>query len=415
MKSRAQQVIEDCRSIAQLSEDPTNTTRTFLSAPMHDVHRFLGEQMLQIGMEVWLDAMGNLRGLYRDEVGRGARLLLGSHVDTVPAAGAYDGVLGVVLAIQLLRCLDRRSPGFDIEVVAFSEEEGVRFGLPFLGSRALTGEVDEELMQRRDANGISVETAIRSFGLDPLQMAGAAMHPDTFGYVEFHIEQGPVLDSLSPASRTQASGVRNLGVVEAIAGQTRLDLRFVGEANHAGTTPMEMRRDALAGAAEWVLAVERVARSVADMVATVGEIEVRPDTANVIPGEAIVSLDLRHASDQQRGEALDQLVARARRIGQQRGLQVEARTRSERDAVAMNPVLTDQLERAVRATGSISRRLTSGAGHDAMVMAAKVPAAMLFLPSPGGISHHPDETVRVEDVQAALDAGLYFLDHLQRP
>ena len=408
---RAQRVIDDCRALALFSEVPGKTTRTFLSPPVKDVHRFLRSRMEELGMKVWVDAIGNLRGLYRGrEDGDTSRLLLGSHVDTAPDAGAFDGVLGVVMAVELVRALEGRRLDFDIEVIAFSEEEGVRFGVPFLGSRALIEDLDEETLRRKDAAGTSVEQAVRDFGIDPAEMAAAAIDPRTFAYVEFHIEQGPLLDSLA------RDGVRRrLGIVEAIVGQTRLEVTFQGEANHAGTTPMTLRRDALAGAAEWVLAVEGRARSAGGMVATVGHIAARPDATNVIPGEAVLSLDLRHADDAERIGAVEQLLSEAQAIASRRGLRVEYETRMQQPAVAMNSALAAQLEAAVCATGSLAHRMTSGAGHDAMVMARKVPSAMLFLPSPRGISHHPDESVLVEDVRAALDAGLYFLDHLQRP
>jgi allantoate deiminase len=406
----AQRVIDDCRALALFTEVPGNTTRTFLSPPTKDVHRFLRRRMEEIGMEVWVDAIGNLRGVYRGGPNASGRLLLGSHIDTVPDAGAFDGVLGVVMAVELVRALDGRRLDFDVEVIAFSEEEGVRFGVPFLGSRALVGDFDSALLQRIDAQGITMEQAIRDFGLGPRKIVEGILDLRTFAYVEFHIEQGPVLDSLG----TETAG-RHLGMVEAIVGQTRIELTFLGAANHAGTTPMNLRRDALAGAAEWLLAVEALARSAPGMVATVGEIAARPGVANVVPGAATLSLDLRHASDDMRGVAVERLLSQAHDVAQRRGLTIEHTMRMQQAAVAMDPALADQLEAAVRATGSSAHRMVSGAGHDAMVMAAKVPAAMLFLPSPGGVSHHPDESVRAEDVQAALDAGLYFLDHLQRP
>ncbi len=215
-------------------------------------------------MTVRVDAAGNLRGVYPAATTPAPRLLLGSHVDTVPDAGAFDGVLGVVLAIALVDALGGRRLPFSIEVAAFSEEEGVRFGVPFIGSRALAGTLDADLLARRDAAGITVEQAIRAFGLDPAQLAEAKLDPSTFAYIEFHIEQGPVLESLDLP----------LAVVTAIAGQSRLAVTFRGQANHAGTTPMHLRRDALAAASRWISVVERHARATAGLVATVGTIQV---------------------------------------------------------------------------------------------------------------------------------------------
>ncbi len=234
-----------------------------------------------------IDAAGNLRGVYPAASEPAKRLLLGSHVDTVPNAGAFDGVLGVALAIALVDALGGRKLPFSIEVVAFSEEEGIRFGVPFIGSRALAGTLDVELLSRRDAAGISVEEAIRQFGLDPAELPEARLDERTFAYVEFHIEQGPVLDSLGLP----------LGVVTSIAGQSRFTVTFAGQANHAGTTPMHLRRDALAAAARWISVVERHARAMRGLAATVGAVEVSRGAANIIPGEVRASLDVRHAED----------------------------------------------------------------------------------------------------------------------
>ncbi len=303
IKSRAEEVIARCRKLARFSEDSGSTRRTFLSAPMHDCHREIGRWIEALGAEVRIDAAGNLRGLYPGAESNAPRLLLGSHLDTVPNAGAYDGVLGVVLAVALLEDLDGRRLPFGIEVVGFSEEEGVRFGTPFIGSRALVGRLDEELLERQDAQGISVRKAIENFGLNPGEIPQAALGNDILGYVEFHIEQGPVLETLK----------RPLGVVEAIAGQSRLEFTFVGRANHAGTTPMHLRHDAIAGAAEWITAVEREAQSVPGLVATVGKIEAKPGATNVIAGEARLTLDVRHGSDEVRTRAVENLIRAGRR------------------------------------------------------------------------------------------------------
>src|SRR5438874_3042359 len=232
--------------------------------------------MEPFGAQVRVDAAGNFRGFYPGEQSSSPRLILGSHLDTVPNTGAYDGTLGVVLAITLLEALEGRKLPFGIEVVGFSEEEGVRFGTPFIGSRALVGRLDQELLDARDAQGISVQKAIENFGLNPEKLPQAELENNTLGYLEFHVEQGPVLEKLNLP----------LAVVEAIAGQSRLEFTFRGRANHAGTTPMHLRCDAIAGAAEWIGAVERVAQRVPGLVATVGRISAKPGAANVIAGEA---------------------------------------------------------------------------------------------------------------------------------
>jgi len=378
------------------------TLRTFLSPPMRNCHRELESWLNALGAKVALDAGGNLRGFYAGEQPAAPRVLVGSHLDTVPNAGAYDGILGVVLAVTLLEALEGRRLPFGIEVIGFSEEEGVRFGTPFIGSRALVGRLDEELLNRRDANGISVRTAIENFGLNPREIPHAALKDDTLAYLEFHIEQGPVLESLE----------QPLGVVEAIAGQTRMELCFLGRANHAGTTPMHLRHDALAAAAEWIVAVERTAQSEPTLVATVGRIEAKPGATNVIAGEARVTLDVRHKSDDVRRRATEISMRQAHEIAERRGLPLRRSEFLNQKAVDMDPFLVQQIEEAVRKTGCEPHRMVSGAGHDAMILAEKIPAAMIFLRSPGGISHDPAESVLPQDVEKALECGLYFLDQL---
>jgi allantoate deiminase len=370
---------------------------------MRDVHQFLSKWMEQLGMRVSTDAAGNLHGLYAGEGADTPRLLIGSHLDTVPNAGAFDGVLGVVLGITLIECLNGRRKSFGIEIVGFSEEEGVRFGVPFIGSRALVGTVDTGLLGKRDANGIAVAQAIRDFGLDPGEMMEAVLGGPVLGYLEFHIEQGPVLESLNLP----------LGVVEAIAGQSRMNFTFRGQANHAGTTPMHLRRDALACAAEWIAEVEREARSTAGLVATVGRLEALPGTGNVIAGEVRASLDVRHASDDLRLRAVDRMIAAAGDIASKRGLALEFSNNLDQSAMPADHNLLTALETAVASAGYPVHRMVSGAGHDAMILAEQVPVAMLFLRSPGGISHHPDERVIDNDVEAALEVGLRFLDQLE--
>jgi len=398
----AEKVIARCRKLASFSEDSGGTRRTFLSPPMRDCHREVSSWMKSPGMGVSVDAVGNLRGYYSGASPGAPRILMGSHLDTVPNAGAFDGILGVVLAIGLAESLGGLRLPFGIEVVGFSEEEGVRFGVPFIGSRALVGRADEELLDRKDAQGISVRKAIQDFGLNPNEMSKAALSDDILGYLEFHIEQGPVLENLR----------RPLGVVEAIVGQNRLEFTFCGQSNHAGTTPMNLRHDALAAAAEWIVAVENLAQRTADLVATVGFVEAKPGAMNVIAGEARATLDIRHASDRARTEALDELVRQAESLAARRGVTVKWRTLLAQQAVAMDPFLTGQIEQAVQKAGCEPHRMASGAGHDAMILAEKVSAAMIFLRTPGGISHDPAESVHLDDVAKALECGNHLLTQL---
>jgi allantoate deiminase len=400
--TRAEEVLARCRRLATFSEDPSGTCRTFLSPPMSRCHQEIGAWLGAAGAKVRIDAAGNLRGLYAAEKEDAARLLMGSHLDTVPNAGAYDGILGVVLAVTLLEALHGRKLPFGIEVAGFSEEEGVRFGTPFIGSRALVGRLDDALLSRRDAAGISVRAAIERFGLNPNEIADALLHPNTAAYLEFHIEQGPMLESLQ----------RPLGVVEAVAGQTRMEFIFCGHANHAGTTPMSLRRDAIAAAAEWTLAVERTALELPDLVATVGQIVAEPGAVNVIAGEARAMLDVRHKSDAVRRDAVAALIQRAEEIAARRRLSIRHSVLLNQEAVAMDPFLTNQIEAAIRRSGCEPFRMTSGAGHDAMIIAEQIPAAMIFLRTPGGISHEPSESVESGDVAKAIETGLHLLEQL---
>jgi allantoate deiminase len=399
LRLRAADAIAECRLIATMSEEPGRTTRRFLTPPVAEVHAHLRARMLALGMAVTVDAAGNLRGLWSPAGASGKRLILGSHIDTVPDAGAFDGVLGVVLALEWVRLAQELGLVRSLEVIAFSEEEGVRYGVPFLGSRAVAGNFDMSMLAYEDSEGVRMDQAIRAFGLDPARIPDARIDDEVLGFVEIHIEQGPVLE---------AEGL-SLAVVEGIAGQSRLGFRFTGHANHAGTTPMHLRRDALAAVAEWILAVETAAREVEGLVATVGKIVVKPNATNVIPGVVEVSLDVRHIENRVRSQCVKEFQRTAATVAHRRGVEVEWVEKMEQETVPMDHLLSGHLAAAVAAAGFPERRMPSGAGHDAMVMVARVPAAMLFLRSPGGISHHPDEAVLEEDVEAALKVGAFFL------
>ncbi|MGD0566918.1 MAG: allantoate amidohydrolase [Candidatus Sulfotelmatobacter sp.] len=402
IRKRAEQAMVRCRKLAALSEEASGTRRTFLSPPMHDCHREITQWLEPLAIPVRVDAAGNLRASYPGDRAGAPILLVGSHLDTVPNAGAYDGVLGVALAVSLLESLDGRRLPFGIEVVGFSEEEGVRFGVPFIGSRALVGRLDEELLLLQDARGVSVRKAIEGYGLHPTEIPQAALNGNYLGYVEFHIEQGPVLEELNLP----------LGVVESIAGQSRVEFTFLGRSNHAGTTPMHLRYDTLAAAAEWITAVEHKAQSSTGLLATVGRIEAKPGATNVIAGETRVTLDVRHSSDKIRLDSVNNLIEQAQEIAERRRLTVQWHALMEQPAVPMNPFLVAEIERAIVKTGCKSHRMMSGAGHDAMILAEKVPAAMIFLRTPGGVSHDPAESVAVEDVEKAIECGLHLLEQL---
>lgn len=400
---RAARLLARCRELARVTDVPGTTTRLFLSPATRDAHTLVGWWMRQAGLHVRVDDAGNLRGLRPAADAEAPTLVLFSHLDTVPDAGAFDGPLGVLLGIAVAEELAGASLPFALEVIAFSEEEGIRFGFPFLASRAAVGTLTETELARTDADGVSLRNALTSFGLSPDALPRTArLRPGTRAAIEVHIEQGPVLESEDLP----------LGIVDTIIGQSRLELLFLGQANHAGTTPMHLRQDALVAAAQWIVEVERFAANYKQLVATVGRIEAQPGAVNVVPGQVRLSLDVRHPSDASRHAAVARLVTRAEQIAGERGLRTQLRVLSEQGAVPLNASLADGLQAAAEIAGFGSKRMYSGAGHDAMILAPQVPTAMLFVRSPGGISHHPSEEVQEGDAEAALATLLECIDHL---
>jgi allantoate deiminase len=402
--NRAAKVIDRCRELARTSDVSGETTRLYLSSATRDAHTLLTWWLRQAGLEARTDDAGNLRAVHRSAKADAPTLVLFSHIDTVPNAGAFDGPLGVLIGLAALEELGATPLPFHVELIAFAEEEGVRFSFPFLSSLAVTGQLSTELLARTDAAGVSVAQAIRDFGLDPDRIAQSCpLPPDTFAALEVHIEQGPVLESDNAS----------LAVVETIVGQSRLNLTFTGQANHAGTTPMPLRHDALTAAAQWIVEVERYASDHTQLVATVGRIEALPGAMNVVPGTVNVTLDVRHPKDESRHAAVAHLLTRAEAAGALRGVRVKANLVSEQKAVPMDRALTVHLHQAAERTGHDAKPMFSGAGHDAMILAPHVPTTMLFVRSPGGLSHHPDESVREEDVKAALATVVNLLLHLK--
>ncbi|SEJ50101.1 allantoate deiminase [Deinococcus reticulitermitis] len=398
------EVLAACDALACQSEVEGGISRPFLCPTTRQVHAFLSAWATRLGMTTRVDAVGNLRSRLESPVPNAPTLYLGSHLDTVPNAGKYDGVLGVVLGYALVEALADQAAElpYAIEVLGFSEEEGVRYGVSFIGSRALVGTVDDALLDLTDPEGVRVRDAIGGFGLDLAELAGAEAAPNSLGYFEIHIEQGPVLQDLGA----------EVGVVSAIVGQDRLSLHFTGRASHAGTTPMPLRRDALAAAARLIVGAEDLARAAPGLAATVGMIEARPGAGNVVPGEVTCSLDVRHADDAARRVALDELLALAEREASARGVEFRAEPRMTERAVPMSAPLRALLHQAAEEEGLVHPELVSGAGHDAQIMAGRMPAAMLFVRSPNGLSHHPDEQVNPQDVEAALRVGARFLVRL---
>lgn len=404
--SRAARVIARCRELALVTDVPGETTRLYLSPATKDAHTLVGWWMRQAGLDVRVDDAGSLRGLRRaagDLQEDLPTLVLFSHLDTVPNAGAFDGPLGVLLGLAAIEELAGEALPFHIELIAFSEEEGIRFSFPFLSSLAAIGALTTEHLERKDTQGMTVRDAISAFGLRPEQIGSTALlRPGTRAALEVHIEQGPVLESEDLP----------LGVVDTIIGQSRLQLTFTGQSNHAGTTPMPLRRDALVAAAQWIVEVDKFASNYKQLVATVGRIEALPGAVNVVPGEVKLSLDVRHPSDESRHAAVARLLTKAEHIAASRGVRISVKVLSEQGAVPMSTALADGLAAAAEITGFRAKRMYSGAGHDAMILAPHVPTAMLFVRSPGGLSHHPDELVHEEDVEAALATMLELVQRL---
>ena len=403
LATRAATIIARCRELARVTDVPGETTRLFLSPATRDAHTLLTWWMRQAGLDVRTDDIGNLRAIRSSARDNAPTFVLFSHIDTVTNAGAFDGPLGVLLGLAAIEQLGATPLPFHIELIAFSEEEGMRFGFPFLSSLAATGKLTPEHLARTDSDGITVAEAITNFGLDPARIPTTCpLAPHTFAALEVHIEQGPVLEKSDSS----------LAVVEAIVGQSRLELTFQGQANHAGTTPMSLRSDALAAAAQWIVDVEHYAANYTQLVATVGRITTLPGAINIVPGTVRATLDVRHPKDESRHAAIAHLLTKAEAAGARRGVRVHAAIQSEQSAVPMDRALTVKLHQAAERAGYDAESIFSGAGHDAMILAAAVPTTMLFLRSPGGLSHHPDENVRPEDVEAALATVLNLLLHL---
>lgn len=401
----ARRLVLRINRLARVSDESGATTRTFLSPAMLRANALVGGWMRAAGLSVRVDSAGNLIGRAEGQSKGSKTLLIGSHLDTVRGAGRFDGALGVLLpmaAMELLRGRGVELP-FAVEILGFSEEEGVRFSSAYIGSKAYAGLLRNSDLKLRDMGGTSLGEALATFnGRRFSRPRPAHSRDELMGYVEVHIEQGPVLET-----RGQA-----VDVVRAIAGQTRARVVFRGRAGHAGTTPMRLRRDALAGAAEFILTAESLAWRRPPLVATVGSISARPGVANVIAGESELSLDVRHPIDGKRLGALRELKGAARRIARRRGLACTIEVTQDNSAVACSRELTGLLAQCVRRREGRSEALTSGAGHDAVILSSLAPVAMLFTRCRGGLSHHPDEFVKPSDLAAALRILVDFLLHM---
>ena len=400
----AARVLERIETLAGFSELDGGLTRVAFSKEQRAASDAVIAWMREAGMAAGLDAVGNVVGRYEGETPGRPCLMLGSHLDSVRDAGKYDGPLGVLMPLACVETLHRagRRLPFAIEVVGFVDEEGARFKTTLLGSRAVAGTFEAEALDAVDGDGIAMAQAMRDFGLDPEAIPEAARRPeDVLAYVECHIEQGPVLED------------ENLpvGVVTAISGQTRQVATLEGSAGHAGTVPMTLRRDALAAAAECIVAVEACCREgPPGLVGTVGEVAVNPGASNVIAGSARFSLDIRSPVDRERLRAVSAIGKAVKEVAERRGLRLTLATTFDAASCRCAPWLMAQLGRAIEAQSLAVRRLPSGAGHDGMAMVALTDIAMLFLRCEGGISHNPLEAVRHDDVATGLRVMQRFIE-----
>ncbi len=393
---RAARAMERCEALNAFSEEPARLTRRYGTPALRQAMNATEGWLRSAGMTTRRDALGNLIGRYEGATPGAPALLLGSHLDSVRDAGKFDGPLGVLTALAAVEGLHERRERLPVavEVIAFADEEGVRFRTAFLGSSAFVGSLEASKLEAVDDDEVSLREAIAAFGGDPDAVArGEGGLGPAVGWVEVHLEQGPRLEGLGLP----------VGVVSAIVGMNKVAVAFEGEAGHAGTVAMDRRRDALAAAAEFVLAAEAAARATAGLVATVGQIAAEPGASNVIPGLVRLSLDLRHPADGVRAAARVDLEEAARAIGARRGVGVAWERLTDTPATPCDPALTDRLAAAIAESDSPVERLPSGAGHDAVALAPRMPVAMIFVRCAGGVSHNPAESVAEADIAVAID------------
>ena len=399
----ANRIWDHCQALGQLSEMAGGLTRVYLSNEQQAANELVLGWMRAAGMSARLDAAGNCVGRYDGERPGLPCLVLGSHLDTVRDAGKYDGMLGVVAAIECVRTLHERRKrlSFAIEVIGFADEEGARFNATLLGSRAVAGTFKPEVLDAVDKDGVSMREAMQHFGLDPATVGEAAhRREDVLAYAELHIEQGPVLE---------AEGLP-VGVVTAINGATRFAVELNGLAGHAGTVPMSRRQDALAAAAECVLAIERRCAREPELVGTVGKVEALPGAVNVIPGKVKFTIDIRSPEDRQRLAAVDDVLAEMQAIAKRRNVEIKATKTHDGGVAPCAPWLQEQIGRAIATEGLAVRKLPSGAGHDGMAMIDLADIGMLFVRCAKGISHNPAEAITLEDIETGTRVFLRFIE-----
>lgn len=394
-----------CDDLAKISADRHRINRQYLTTEHAQANALVIEWMNEAGLRTWVDEVGNAWGRLESD-GATQSLIIGSHLDTVPNAGRYDGILGVTSAISLLQYCHEHNITFPfhIDVVAFADEEGSRFGTTLIGSKAIAGDWQAKWALLTDNLNVDMATAMRTFGLDINNVTNAALNPAAIlGYLEMHIEQGPVLEALESP----------VGVVTGIAGAKRFAISVTGESGHAGTVPMAMRKDALVVTSKMILQIKQLAED-GGVTATVGKLRVIPNAVNVIPGLCEFSLDIRSVDDSRRDQVLETIIAKMTELAEQNGVSVSIKETHRASAVLCDEQLSSYLEEAIRRNGIAAHKLHSGAGHDAMAVANLCPVSMLFLRCKGGISHHPDESVDVNDIDVSLAVMFEFVQILAK-
>jgi allantoate deiminase len=405
--SLGNEIVGRIDKLAAISETPEHLARIFLTKEHRAAADLILDWMRSAGMRAHLDAIGNVCGRYEGERPGLPCLMLGSHYDTVRDAGKWDGPLGLITAISCVADLHKRGRRllFAIEVIGFADEEGVRFASTLLGSRAVAGTFVESVLGTRDAAGISMRDALTQFGLDPHHIGAAArVRSELLAYIELHIEQGPVLEAQN----------LSVGVVTAIAGATRLAANLTGMAGHAGTVPMRLRRDALAGAAECVVAIEDFCKTdEGGLVGTVGYIHAAPGATNVIPGQVSFTMDIRASTDAHRKLAVADIVRQIEAIAKRRNLSLQLDVTHENRTVPCAPWLRAQVAEAIAREGFRVFELPSGAGHDGMAMIDIADVGMIFVRCRGGVSHHADEHVELADADAGARVLLRLIENFR--
>ncbi len=392
-------IVRRLNDLSQISLTERGVTRLSFTNESEKANQLVSCWMEEAGMTVRRDALNNVIGKYEGTQEDASVLLIGSHLDSVVEAGKYDGILGVIVGIEAVQILHENGVQLKhpIEVIGFCDEEGTRFHTTLLGSRAIAGTFREEDLESVDKDGITLARAMQEIGMVPSLYRLAARDPGSIlGYLELHIEQGPVLEKKNQAC----------SAVSGIAGQSRLEFRVEGLAGHAGTVPVAMRQDALAGTAEIIQTVERIALQYESLVATVGKLNVSPGASNVIPGMVEGTLDLRSINDPRREEALSRILEECQQIANRRKLKCEFRPVLESPAVPCSSHFIRIIESVLEDHHMEPLRLVSGAGHDAMAVAAITDIGMIFVRCKDGLSHHPDEFASPDDIKAGLSVLL---------